>query len=71
MDNPILGIVLCTEMDEDIAMYSVLHGNERLVVSKYRLYLPNGEELRVEIEIRKAIFEFSQREARKGKEKRR
>ena len=27
-DNPTLGIVLCTETDEDIARYSVLHGNE-------------------------------------------
>lgn len=25
-DNPTLGIVLCTETDEDIARYSVLHG---------------------------------------------
>lgn len=50
-------------------MYSVLHGNKQLFASKYRLYLPSEEELRVEIEIRKAIFEFSQREARKGEEK--
>lgn len=26
-DNPTLGIVLCTETDEDIARYSILHGN--------------------------------------------
>ena len=39
-DNPTLGIVLCTETDEDIARYSVLHGNERLFASKYKLYLP-------------------------------
>ena len=34
-DNPTLGIVLCTETDEDIARYSVLHGNEQLFASKY------------------------------------
>jgi len=61
-DNPTLGIVLCTETDEDIARYSVLHGNEQLFASKYRLYLPSEEELRAEIESQKAIFELSQKE---------
>ena len=36
-DNPTLGIVLCSETDEDIARYSVLHGSEHLFASKYRL----------------------------------
>lgn len=49
-DNPILGIVLCTETDQDIARYSVLKGSEQLFASKYKLYLPTEEELRVEIE---------------------
>ena len=39
-DNPTLGIVLCSETDEDIARYSILHGNEQLFASKYKLYLP-------------------------------
>lgn len=29
-DNPTLGIVLCADTDEDIAEYSVLHGNGQL-----------------------------------------
>ena len=29
-DGPTLGIVLCADTDEDIARYSVLHGNEQL-----------------------------------------
>lgn len=33
-DNPTLGIVLCADTDEDIAKYSVLHGNEQLFASK-------------------------------------
>lgn len=49
-DNPTLGIVLCTETDQDIARYSVLKGNEQLFTSKYKLYLPTEEELRAEIE---------------------
>ena len=44
-DNPTLGIVLCSETDEDIARYSVLHGNEQLFASKYRLCLPTEEQL--------------------------
>ena len=45
-DNPTIGIVLCSDTDEDIAKYSVLHGNEQLFASKYKLYLPTEEELR-------------------------
>ena len=55
-DNPTLGIVLCAETDEDIARYSVLHENEQLFASKYKLYLPDEEELRAEIEAQKRIF---------------
>ena len=61
-DNPTLGIVLCSETDEDIARYSVLHGNEQLFASKYKLYLPTEEELRAEIETQKAMFYLQQQE---------
>lgn len=47
-DNPTIGIVLCSDTDEDIAKYSVLHGNEQLFASKYKLYLPAEEELRTD-----------------------
>jgi len=55
-DNPTLGIVLCADTDEDIAKYSILHGNEQLFASKYKLYLPTEEELRAEIETQKEMF---------------
>ena len=61
-DNPTLGIVLCTETDEDIARYSVLHGNEQLFASKYKLYLPTEEQLRAEIETQKKFFQLKQSE---------
>ena len=48
-DNPTIGIVLCSETDEDIARYSVLKGNEQLFASKYKLYLPSEEELLKEL----------------------
>lgn len=52
-DNPTIGIVLCSETDEDIARYSVLHDNNQLFASKYMLYMPTEEELRREIELQK------------------
>ena len=61
-DNPTLGIILCSETDEDIARYSVLHGNEQLFASKYKLYLPSEEELRTEIERQKRFFRLQQEE---------
>ncbi|MEM9339275.1 MAG: PDDEXK nuclease domain-containing protein [Bacteroidota bacterium] len=44
-DNPTIGIILCTEKDETIVKYSVMAENEKLFASKYRLYLPDEEEL--------------------------
>ena len=55
-DNPTLGILLCSETDEDIARYSVLHDSDRLFMSKYLTYLPSKEQLRLEIERQKEIF---------------
>ena len=65
-DNPTLGIVLCLETDEDIAKYSVLHDNEQLFASKYKLYLPTEEELRAEIEIQKQFYYLQKKD--EGKE---
>ena len=55
-DNPTVGILLCSDTDEDIARYSILHGNEQLFATKYKLLLPTKEELRAEIETQKRIF---------------
>ena len=48
--------------DDDIARYSVMHGNEQLFDSKYKLYLPT-EELKAEIETQKAMFYLQQKES--------
>lgn len=61
-DNPTIGIVLCSDTDEDIARYSVMHGNEQLFASKYKLYLPTEAELKAEIETQKAMFYLQQQE---------
>lgn len=61
-DNPTLGIVLCSETDEDIARYSVMKGSEQLFASMYKLYLPTEEELRAEIEAQKTLYYLQQRD---------
>lgn len=63
-DNPTIGIVLCSETDEDIARYSVLHDSDRLFASKYMLFMPTEDELRQEIE-RQKVFFLSQHDGRK------
>jgi len=63
-DNPTIGIVLCSDTDDDIARYSFLHGNEQLFASKYKLYLPTKEELKAEIETQKAMFYLQQQESK-------
>ncbi len=61
-DNPTIGILLCTDTDADIARYSILHGNEQLFATKYKIYLPTNEQLKAEIESQKAIFQIQQLE---------
>ena len=61
-DNPTLGIVLCSELDEDVVRYSILVESEQLFVSKYKLYLPSDEELRAEIERAKELYYASKAE---------
>ena len=63
-NNPTIGIVLCSDTDDDIARYSVMHGNEHLFASKYKLYLPTNEELKAEIEMQKAMFYLQQQESK-------
>jgi predicted nuclease of restriction endonuclease-like (RecB) superfamily len=56
-DNPTVGIILCATKDASVVRYSVLHENEQLFASKYRLVLPTEEELRAELERDRALFE--------------
>ncbi len=48
-DNPTVGIILCAAKDASIVRYSVLHGNEKLFATRYKLVLPSEEELRREL----------------------
>ena len=54
-DNPTVGLILCTDKDHTVVKYSVLNESRQLFASKYSLYLPSEEELRIEIERERAL----------------
>ena len=56
-DNPTVGIILCARKDASVVRYSVLHENEQLFASKYKLVLPTEEELRAELEREQLLLE--------------
>ena len=53
-DNPTVGIILCSQKDASVVRYSVLHENEQMFASRYKLVLPSEEELRVELQRERA-----------------
>ena len=55
-DNPTVGIILCSQKDATVVRYSVLHGNEQLFASRYKLVLPSEETLRAELERERALL---------------
>lgn len=55
-DNPIIGVLLCTDTDSTVAKYSVLNESQQLFAAKYMTYMPTEEELRLEIEQQKRFF---------------
>lgn len=55
-DNPTIGIIFCTDKDETMVKYSVLHESEQIFASKYMTVLPTVEELRDELERNQLIY---------------
>lgn len=66
-DQPTIGVLLCTDTDNTIARYSVLHDSDQLFAAKYMAYMPTEEELRREIEQQKRFF-LEQKKDKEGKE---
>ncbi len=56
-DNPTIGLILCTEKNETVARYSVLNDRTQIFASKYMLFLPTEEQLRLEIEKERRLIE--------------
>jgi predicted nuclease of restriction endonuclease-like (RecB) superfamily len=65
-DNPTVGIILCTHKDASVVRYSVLHENEHLFASKYKLVLPSEEELRAELDRERISLEERQKHLGSG-----
>lgn len=59
-DNPTVGIILCAQKDASVVRYSVLHGNEKLFATKYKLILPSEEELRAELDRERGLLQDQQ-----------
>ncbi len=49
-DNPPIGIVLCADKSDTIVKYTLSDENTQVFASKYKLYLPTEEELRLELQ---------------------
>lgn len=64
-DGPTVGIILCAAKDASMVRYSVLHGNEKLFATRYKLVLPTEEQLRVELIREQRLLE--ERAERKGR----
>ena len=56
-DNPTIGLILCSEKNEAVARYSVLHESQQLFASRYRFTLPSEEELQRELQRERALIE--------------
>ena len=55
-DDPTVGIILCTHKDASVLRFSLLHENEQLFATKYRLVLPSEDELRAELDGERALL---------------
>ena len=66
-DNPTLGIILCSDTDEDIAKYSILHGHEQLFASKYKTCLPSEEQLEKRLKFRRDFIIYRKKKTKKIK----
>ena len=49
IDNPTLGLVLCTDKNEAMVQYLLGEDNQQIFASRYKLFLPDVKELEAEI----------------------
>ena len=59
MDNEPIGIILCTDKDEVQAEYALGSLSNKIFASKYTLYIPNREEL--ELQVEKVIEKYKEK----------
>jgi len=56
-----IGIILCSEKNQTIVKYSILEESKQIFASKYMLYMPTEEELKMEIKKDREILEIEER----------
>jgi hypothetical protein len=56
-DNPTIGLILCSEKNDAVARYSVLHESRQVFAARYRFRLPTEEELQSELRRERALIE--------------
>ena len=49
-DNPPIGIILCADKSDTVVKYTLSEQNTQIFASKYKLYLPTEDELRLELQ---------------------
>jgi len=55
-----IGIILCSEKNQTIVKYSILEESKQIFASKYMLYMPTEEELKMEIKKDREILEIEE-----------
>ena len=60
-DNPTIGLILCSEKNKTVVKYSLQNKGKQLFASKYKLYMPEDEELKREIDKEREIIETEKR----------
>ncbi|WP_298778386.1 PDDEXK nuclease domain-containing protein [uncultured Polaribacter sp.] len=61
IDNPTIGLILCSEKNQSLAKYSLLNDSEQIFASKYVTYLPTEEELQNQIDSKRKQIELEKK----------
>ena len=69
-DNPTVGVIVCSDADEDAAKCFIAPGHEQLLASQYKACLPSEgaafAQLRAEIEVQKLFHRMQEKEGKPG-----
>lgn len=64
LDNPTIGLILCSDKSETVAKYSILSEAKQVFASKYLPFLPTEEELQLELQRERKMIEAVIEESR-------
>ena len=60
-ENPPVGLLLCADKNEDVVRYTLHKSQQQIFTSRYQLYLPTEEEIRVTLRRERERLEMEQR----------